>query len=385
MNFDLSDEQSLFKDAIDKLVQKLYGFEQRREYAAQSEGWSRNVWSQLAEQGFLALPFDEAHGGLGYGPVEMMLVMEAVGRGLLLEPYLGSVVAAGAALRAGASDVQQAEWIPDVAAGETVLALATTEKQSRYRLNDVAFTATPQGEGFRLSGTKIAVRHGDTANRLLVTARTSGARTDRSGISLFLIDADAPGVRLRSYRTQDGVRAADLILDNVDVPASRLIGEVGGGLAIAERAVDFAIAALAAEAVGCMQALLDLTVDYLKQRKQFGAPIGRFQALQHRTAEMLVELEQARSVAMLAALVVNDEDVAERRKTLSAVKAQIGRSGRIVGELAVQLHGGIGVTEEYAVGHYFKRLTMIETQFGDSDFHIAQVAAAGGLVSAEAD
>lgn len=385
MNFDLSDEQSLFKDAIDKLVQKLYGFEQRREYAAQSEGWSRNVWSQLAEQGFLALPFDEAHGGLGYGPVEMMLVMEAVGRGLLLEPYLGSVVAAGAALRAGASEAQQAEWIPDVATGETVLALATTEKQSRYRLNDVALTATPQGESFHLSGTKIAVRHGDTANRLLVTARTSGARTDRNGISLFLIDADAPGVRLRSYRTQDGVRAADLILDNADVPASRLIGEVGGGLEIAERAVDFAIAALAAEAVGCMQALLDLTVDYLKQRKQFGAPIGRFQALQHRTAEMLVELEQARSVAMLAALVVNDEDVAERRKTLSAVKAQIGRSGRIVGELAVQLHGGIGVTEEYAVGHYFKRLTMIETQFGDSDFHIAQVAAAGGLVSAEAE
>lgn len=385
MDFDLAGEQSLFKDAIDKLVQKEYGFEQRRAHAGHSEGWSRRIWSQLAEQGFLALPFDEAHGGLGYGPVELMLVNEAVGRGLLLEPYLSTVVVAGGALRAGASDEQLAAWVPQIAAGETVIALACVEKQSRYNLADVATTAVLRDGAYRLSGTKIAVIHGDSADRLLVAARTSGARADRDGITLFMVDAASAGLRRRGYRTQDGFRAADLILNEVAVPVADVVGNVGGGLALLQRASDYAIAALASEAVGCMQAALDLSVDYLKQRQQFGGPIGRFQALQHRAAEMLVEVEQARSMAMLAALVVDDADEFERRKTLSAVKVQIGKSGRLVGELAVQLHGGIGVTEEYAVGHYFKRLTMIESQFGDGDHHLAQIAAAGGFISAQSE
>lgn len=383
MDFNLSEEQALFKDAIDKLVLKQYGFEQRRKYAAEREGWSRTIWAQLAEQGFLALPFDEAHGGLGYGAIEMMLVMEALGRGLVLEPYLGTVVIAGGVLRAAASARQCQTWLPGIVDGSAIVVLAHQEKQSRYQLADVATSARRDGDHYVLDGCKIAVVHGDSADRYLVVARTAGARRDAHGISLFMVDAGAAGLRRRAYRTQDGRRAADLILAGVRVPAADLIGIVDHGLEALARAADFALAALAAEATGCMQAALDLTVDYLKQRQQFGGPIGRFQALQHRAAEMLVEVEQARSMAMLAALVVDDDDVAERRKTLSAVKAQIGKSGRIVGELAVQLHGGIGVTEEYAVGHYFKRLTMIEAQFGDGEHHLAQVAAAGGFVSAE--
>lgn len=381
MNFDLSEEQGLFKDAIDRLIQKEYGFEQRRAYAASPEGYSRTVWAQLADQGFLALPFAEAHGGLGYGAVEMMLVTEALGRGLTLEPYLSTVVLAGGALRAGASDAQLSELVPAIAAGELILALAYAEKQSRYRLDDVATTAVADGEGYRLSGTKIAVMHGHAAGRFLVSARTSGARAEQQGITLFLVDAKRDGLRVRSYRTQDGLRAADLILKDVAVSKADIVGEIGAGHAMLVSAVESGIAALASEAVGCMAALLDLTVDYLKQRHQFGGPIGRFQALQHRAAEMLVELEQARSMAMLAALVMSEDDAGERSRTLSAVKAQIGRCGRLVGQLAVQLHGGIGVTEEYAVGHYFRRLTMIETLFGDDDYHFARIAAAGGLLA----
>jgi alkylation response protein AidB-like acyl-CoA dehydrogenase len=376
MDFDVSEEQGLFKDAIDKLVLKEYGFEQRRAYARAPEGWSRTVWAQLADQGFLALPFAEAHGGLGYGPVEMMLVMEALGRGLTLEPYLSTVVLAGSALRAVASETQLQQLVPQIVAGDLVLALAYAEKQSRYRLDDVATTAVAVDGGYRLDGTKIAVVHGDSAQRYLVSARTAGARADAEGITLFLVDAEASGLRRRGYRIQDGLRAADLILDGVIVSAENLVGKLGQGHAALVAAVEAGIAAQAAEAVGCMTAALDATV-----RSQFGAPIGRFQALQHRAAEMLVEVEQARSMAMLAALVMAEDDAQERQRTLAAVKVQIGKSGRIVGQLAVQLHGGIGVTEECAVGHYFRRLTVIETQFGDGDHHLRRIVAAGGLMS----
>lgn len=382
MNFDFSEEQNLFKDAIDRLVLKEYGFEQRREYAGEAGGWSREVWRQLAEQGFLALPFDEDQGGLGKGGIETMLVMEALGRALALEPYLGCIVVAGAALRAAASPAQLEAWVPALAGGERVLLLAAGEKSSRYRLDHVGTRAEPVDGGYSLSGGKIAVVHGDSADAYLVSARSGGAPADRDGIALFLVEADAPELRRRTYRTQDGLRAADLMLDQVFVPAGHRLP--GDGVEALQRAAEAAIAGLAAESVGCMQALLDLTVDYLKQRKQFGGPIGRFQALQHRAAEMLIELEQARSMAMLAALMVDEKAADERARTLSAVKAQIGRSGRIVGELAVQLHGGIGVTEEFAVGHYFKRLTMIDLQFGDADFHTRRVAAAGGLIAVEA-
>ena len=373
MDFNLSEEQVLLKDAIDKLILKEYSFEQRRRYGVTPEGWSRTFWGQLARQSILALPFAAEHGGLDGGPQELMLVMEALGRGLVLEPYFGSVVVAGSILRHGASETQLARLVPRIAAGELLLALAQSEKQSRYELGDVLTAAGTDADGYVLNGAKIVVVHGDCADLLLVPARSSGGQRDRDGISLFLVGADAAGLRRRTYRTQDGLRAADLHLDGVRVGKEALIGPLGGGLTILESAADEAIAALAAESVGCMQALLDLTVNYLKQRNQFGGPIGRFQALQHRAAEVLMELEQARSMAMYAALMVSEPDPIERRRAMSEVKVQISKSARFVAQQAVQLHGGIGVTEEYAVGHYFKRLSMMEALFGDSDHHMARL------------
>jgi pimeloyl-CoA dehydrogenase small subunit len=380
MNFELSEEQTMLKDTVERLMSRDYSFQQRQAYAGEADGWSRALWARYAELGLLALPFDAEHGGLDYGPVEMMIVQEAMGRALVLEPYNSTVVVAGAALRAAASGAQLARWVPRIAAGELLVVLAHAERQSRYNLADVGCTATPDGDGYRLSGAKVVVAHGEQADLLLVSARVEGQRTDRDGICLFMVDAAAAGVTRRGYRTQDGVRAADITLDAVRVDAVALVGQLGRALAAIERAADVAIAALCAEAVGAMAAAQDMTVDYLKTRTQFGSVIGNFQALQHRAAEMLVALEQARSMAMYAALMVDEPDLAERRKALSAVKVQIGKSARFIGQQAIQLHGGIGVTEEYAVGHYFKRLTVLETQFGDTGHHLARLAAAGGLI-----
>ena len=383
MNFELSEEQTMLKDTVERLLSKGYSFQQRQAYAGEADGWSRALWAQYAELGLLALPFDADHGGLDYGPVEMMIVMEALGRALVLEPYFSTVVVAGAALRAAASPAQLAQWVPRIAGGELVLVLAHAERQSRYNLADVGCAAMPDGDGYRLDGAKVVVLHGGQADQLLVSARLRGKRTDRDGICLFMVDAAAAGVTRRSYHTQDGLRAADITLDAVRVDAAAMIGQPGQALAAIERAADVAIAALSAEAVGAMAAAQDMTVDYLKTRSQFGSLIGSFQALQHRAAEMLVALEQARSMAMYAALMVDEADLGERRKALSAVKVQIGKSARFIGQQAIQLHGGIGVTEEYAVGHYFKRLTMLETQFGDTDHHLARLAAAGGLIAVD--
>ena len=382
MNFELSEEQTMLKDTVDRLVSKSYSFQQRQAYAGEADGWSRAMWAQYAELGLLALPFDPEHGGLGYGPVEMMLVMESMGRALVLEPFFSTVVVAGAALRAAASPAQLAEWVPHIASGELLLAFAHTERQSRYNLADVACTATPDGDAYRLDGEKVLVLHGEHADKLIVSARLRSQRTERYGICLFMVDANAAGVSRHAYRTQDGLRAADISFDGVRVGAADMIGEPGNGVTTIERVADYAIAALSAEAVGAMAATQEMTVDYLKTRSQFGSVIGSFQGLQHRAAEMLVALEQARSMAMYAALMVTEYDLAERRKALSAVKVQIGKSARFIGQQAIQLHGGIGVTEEYAVGHYFRRLSMMESQFGDTDHHLAKLAAAGGLIAA---
>jgi alkylation response protein AidB-like acyl-CoA dehydrogenase len=312
-----------------------------------------------------------------------MIVMEALGRGLVVEPYLGAIVVAGTILRAAASPAQLESIVPGIIEGKSIVVLAASEKQARYQLEDVATTAVREGNEYRITGSKILVVHGDRADSYIVSARSGGARIDRNGVSLFLVDANALGLRRRCYHTQDGLRASDLLFDQVRVPASALLGTEGAGLAALERAEDFAIAALAAESTGIMQALLDLTVDYLKQRKQFGGPIGRFQALQHKAADMLVELEQMRSMAIYAALMVEEPNPAERRRALAMVKAQIGQSGRAVGQAAVQLHGGIGVTEEYAVGHYFKRLTMIDCLFGDREFQLSRLAAGEAEISTD--
>jgi pimeloyl-CoA dehydrogenase small subunit len=380
MDFDLSDEQRLLRDSVGRMVADEYKFEQRKAYAKEPQGYSIERWQQFAELGLLGLPFAEEDGGIGGTPVETMLVMEAFGRGLVLEPYLATVVLGGGLLRFGGSAAQRRALIPEIAKGALRLAFGYTERQSRFDLADVATTARAEGDGFVLNGQKGVVLHGDSADKIIVSARTAGGQREREGISLFLVDRTAAGVAVQGYATVDGLRAAEVTLRDVKVEPDALIGTKDQGLPIIERAVDAGIAAIAAEAVGAMAALHELTVEYLKTRKQFGVPIGSFQVLQHRAVDMFVALEQARSMAALATMLAESDDTAERRRTISAAKVQIGRSGKIVGQQAIQLHGGIGMTMEYQGGHYFKRLAMIDTLFGDADHHLELVAQAGGLI-----
>jgi pimeloyl-CoA dehydrogenase small subunit len=383
MDFELSDEQRLLKDSVERLITQRYDFETRKKFMAEPDGWSRDMWRQYAELGLTALPFAEEHGGIGGGPVETMIVMEAFGRALALEPYLATVVIGGGFLRGGASDAVKAELLPKVAAGEALLSFAHLERQARYDLADVATTARKDGAGYVLNGEKSLAVHGDCADKLIVSARLSGAQRDKTGIGLFLVDAKQDGVSRRGYPTMDGLRAAEITLSNVKVGADAVIGEPGNAFSLIEQVVDSGIAALCAEAVGAMGAMHEITVDYLKQRKQFGVPIGNFQVLQHRAGDMLIALEQARSMAMLASMMSEEPNAAERRKSIAAAKVQIGRSAKIVGEGAIQLHGGIGMTMEYKVGHYFKRATMIDKAFGDADHHLTALARMGGIVGAK--
>ncbi len=380
MDFELSPEQELLRDNIARLMKDRYEFEARKTYQASPEGWSKALWRDYAEMGLLGAPFNEADGGFGGGAVETMIVMEQFGKALALEPYLQTVVLCGALLKHGASDKQRAELIGAIAAGDLRLSFAHMEKQSGFDLHDVALTAVKDGGGgFVLNGEKTLVGQGDSADKLIVSARVKGERRDRDGIGLFLVDADAPGVTRRGYPTQDGQRAAEIGFADVRVPPHDVLGSPGDALPVIERAVDETIAALAAEAVGAMSEALAMTVDYLKTRKQFGVTIGSFQALQHRASDMTVALEQARSMMYLAAMAAGEEDAAERAKTMSAVKAQIGRSAKFIGQQAVQMHGGIAMTYEYKVGHLFKRLTMIDAAYGDADVHIRRLADRGSL------
>jgi len=382
MDFDLTEEQSILKDSLDRLLAEQYGFEQRRRIMASPEGFSAGMWGRYAEMGLMALPFAEDDGGLGGSPVETMLVMEALGKALALEPYLPTVVLGGALIRFGGNDAQRAELVPAVADGSMKLAFAQGERNSRWDLHHVETTAAKDAAGWRISGRKFVVLGGDCADKLFVTARTAGSARDEGGIGVFLVDAKAQGVSVRGYRTQDGQRGAEVTFDNVAIGADAAFGDPEGGLALARRAVDAAIAALCAEAIGAMEAMHALTVDYLKVRKQFGVPIGQFQVLQHKAVDMFVAIEQARSLAFYATSMADSDDEAERAAAIHAAKAEIGRGGRIAGENAIQLHGGVGMTEEYAVGHYFKRVTMIDATFGDADHHLRALAAKGGLFRA---
>ncbi len=376
MDFDLSDEQRLLKDSVDRLLDGAYGdFAKRAAYQAEAKGYGAAMWARYAELGLLGLPFSEADGGFGGGPVETMIVMEAIGRTLAVEPYLASVILAGGIVARGASDAQKTDIIPKIAEGSLVLAFASQEPQSRYDLFDVATTAKRDGDSYVIDGRKSVVLFGDSADGLVVSARTSGARRDRKGISLFLIDPKSSGVVRNGYPTQDGLRGADIALDQVRVPAAALIGPEGDALPIMEAAVDGTLAALCAEAVGAMEEAHKLTLDYLKTRQQFGVAIGAFQSLQHRAADMLVALEQARSMAMYAAMMANDADRMEARRAVAMAKTQINKSARLIGQESIQLHGGIGMTFEYKVAHLFKRLAMIETMFGDTAHHLKLVAA----------
>lgn len=372
MDFDLTEEQRLLAGSVARFVADRYGdAEARKAWRAAPRGYAEANWAAMAELGLLGLTLPEAQGGFGGGPVETMLVMEQFGRGLVLEPFLATCVLGLGLLRRLPG---QEALCAEVAAGALTLAFAHQERQARHDLHDIATAARRAGEGWVLAGAKGVVLHGDSAARLLVSARIAGARRDRAGIGLFLVDPAAPGVTRRGYATQDGLRAAEIVLEQA--PA-RLLAEEA--LPLIELVAEEAIAALCAEAVGAMEALRELTVEYLRTRRQFGRPIGEFQALQHRAADMLVASEQARSMAIYAAMMLGEPDPAARAVALSAAKALVGRLADQLGKEAIQLHGGIGMTEAYKAGHYFKRLAMIGVLFGDTDHHLRRVVAAGGL------
>lgn len=381
MDFDLSEEQRLLKDSVERLLLESYRLDDRRLYQAGERGFSDAMWSRYAELGLLAMPFSEEQGGFSGGAVETMIVMEAFGKALILEPYFATVVLAGGVLRLGANEAQKAELIPAIAEGRKKMALAYAEPQSRYDLFHVETQAKKDGDGWLLSGTKGLVLHGEAADKIIVSARTAGDMREKQGIGLFVVDAHAPGVRRRGYPTQDGLRAAEITLEKVRVEEVDVIGDPAGAFPVVSRVADEAVAALCAEAVGSFAEMLTITVDYLKTREQFGKKIGSFQVLQHRAADMFVELEQSRSMAMYAAMMASESNVTERERAISAAKIQIGRSAKVIGHESIQLHGGIGMTMEYSIGHYYKHVIMIDTLFGDADYHLSRLVKLGGLSS----
>ena len=379
MNFDLSEEQRLLDEMARRLVETEYGFEKRKAYAAAPEGFSRAMWRRYAELGLLGLPFPEAYGGSGGSPVELMIVMQALGRGLVLEPYVETVVLAGSLLLLAGSEAQKRALLPEIAAGRLMPALAHGEERSRYRLEHVETRARRNDGRYRLDGRKAVVAAADSADLFIISARRAGGPTEAEGLSLFLVDRTARGLSLTSHPTVDGRRAAELTLDGVEVGEDALLGAPERALPAVEQAIDRATAAVCAEAAGIMETLNRATLDYVKTRRQFGVPLGSFQVLQHRLVDMAIEQEQATSMALLAALSVDSEQPEERRRAVSAAKAFTGRAGRFVGEQAIQLHGGIGMTDEYAVGHYVKRLLAIGRSFGDADYHLERFAGTASI------
>jgi pimeloyl-CoA dehydrogenase small subunit len=386
MDLELSDEQRLLKDSVEGLFARRYpDLKARQAIGREPKGYSAPIWKELAEQGLTAIPFAEADGGLGQGLFELTLVGEAIGKRLVLEPFYATVVLGGGLLRHAASAEQRAKLVPSIAAGELTLAFAHQETQARFDLADVGVTAKSDGRGgYVLEGEKRVVVHGDSADKLIVSARVSGDRRAAEGIGLFLVDGGSAGLSRRGYPTQDGLRGADVSLSSVKVSADAVLGAPGKALPAIERTVDEAIAFLAAEAVGAMDAMQALTVDYTKTRKQFGTTIGSFQVIQHRLVDMFTHLEQSKSMMLYGAMMAAEDDAAERRKAMHAVKVQIGRSARHIGQDGIQIHGGIGMTMEYIAGHYFKRLTMIDLAWGNADHHLRELARRGGLIQAAA-
>ena len=375
MNLTLSEEQLALQETLSRFVAKDYSFKTRHAIIHSPAGISVAHWAQFAELGLLALPFAEEHGGLGGTAVDTMLVMEAIGRGLMVEPYLATVVLAGGLVRDACNDGQKASLLPKIAEGSLLMAFAHYEVGGRYEIDQVKAQATHAGGGYVLNGVKTFVLHGAQANQLIVSARDAD---NPNGLSLFLVDANAEGVSVRDYVTQDNQRAAEITFTDIRLGADALLGGAGEALPVIERALDAANAALCAEAVGVMDALNQATLEYLKTRKQFGVPIGSFQALQHRMVDMFTAAEQARSMAILASIRVQSGDdsksVAERRWACAAAKVLVCESARLVGQQAVQLHGGMGVTDELNISHYFKRLTVICSSFGDADHHLGYVS-----------
>ncbi len=375
MKFDYSEEQQLVADSVRRFVAQDYGFEARRAIIASDAGWSRDVWGKLADIGLLGLPFDAEFGGFGGRAVDLMSVMEAMGDALVVEPYLATVALAGRLVERAGSAAQKRALLPAIVEGRAVMAFAHSERDSRYDLAHVATRAAKRGDGYVLDGEKVVVLHAPCADRFVVSARTSGQTGDAAGIALFLVDPKASGVALRAYRTLDGMRAADVSLRSVAVGADARLGPEGGAFEAIEETVDYATALLCAEAVGAMKYANDATLEYLKTRKQFGVPIGAFQALQHRMVDMVISYEQARSMASLACARVDSEsDARERRRLVSAAKIRVCDACRHVSQESVQLHGGMGMSDELKVSHTFRRLTTIARQFGDADYHLERFA-----------
>jgi len=370
MDFSFSDEQTLLQESVSRFITNDYGFESRQKHSRSDAGYSLENWQTFAELGWLGVPFSENHGGFGGGAVETMLLMEEFGKGLVVEPYLATVVACGSALNGFGSEDQKSSFIPEIIDGSKLWALAFAEPQGRFNLADLTTTATAKNGSYLLSGHKSVVINGPNANFFIVSVRTSGEQRDETGVSLFIIPSDAKGLSRRDYPTVDGQRASELILDNVELDEASRLGEEGQGLNILQQAIDFATLAIGSEAVGCMEVLYKDTVEYCKNREQFGQPIGKFQVLQHRMVDMFMEHEQSKSLMFMAAMRWDEGYGAEAQKAVSAFKVQVGKSGKFVGQSAVQLHGGMGMTDELNIGHYFKRLTIIDTMFGNVDHHL---------------
>jgi pimeloyl-CoA dehydrogenase small subunit len=376
MNFDYSEEQQLLADSIRRFVAKDYDFEARKKIVASRQGASEDVWKTFAEMGLLGIPFPPEQGGFGGGATDLMSAMEAIGEGLVVEPFLATVGLAAQFIARAGSEAQKNAILPAVIEGRLKMAFAHTESGARYDLAYVAATAKKAGSVWLLDGEKRVVLGAPLADKLVVSARSSGKAAEAQGISLFLVDCAAAGVGLRPYATLDEMRAADVTLKGVEVGADALVGREGGALALIEEVVDFATALVCAEAIGAMKQANDATLEYLKTRKQFGVPIGTFQALQHRMVDMVIAAEQARSMAYLACAKVDGEkDARERARLVSAAKVKIADACRHVSQESIQLHGGMGMTEELKVSHTFRRLTMIAQQFGDAEHHLTRFAA----------
>ncbi len=373
MDFSFSEEQELYRATVSRFIQNQYGLEARQKIVNSDLGMSRENWQQFADLGLLAIPFAEEYGGLEGSAVDTMVVMEEFGRGLVIEPYFETVIFSGGILSIGGSNEQKQQYIPRIISGECIFATAFAESQSRYNLADIKTTAKVRNGGFILNGKKSVVWAGPWADYLIVTARTSGSQFDEKGVSLFLVDKNSEGISLKNYPTIDGGRASEISFENVELSDESLLGHIDDGFDLLEAAVDRARAAICAEAVGAMKALHETTLDYVKLREQFGVPIGNFQVIQHRMVDMLIAYEEAVSITYMATLHL-DHPVEERQKSVSAAKAKIGQSARYIGQEAVQIHGGMGMTDELNVGHYFKRLTMIDVSLGNQDYHVRRFA-----------
>lgn len=369
MDFTFNEEQTLIQDQVDQFIQKEYDWETRQSLSNSELGFGDNNWQKFAELGWLGISTSEANGGFGGSAIESMLIMEAFGKGLVVEPFLETIIMSGGLIDEHGSDQQKSSILEPAIAGQLHLALAYAEPQSRFNLSDVVTEAKSDGDNFILNGYKSVVMNGPSANKIIISARTSGTQLEENGITLFIVDGDSEGLNKTNYKTVDGRRASDLTIENVSVSKDDIVGQIDEGFDILDSSIDRAILAISAEAVGAMEVLYKTTVEYTKTREQFGTSIGKFQVLQHRMVDMFMEYEQCKSLLYMATM-KHEEGSADAKKAISGLKYQVGKAGRFIGQQAVQLHGGMGVTDELNVGHYFKRLTTVGTIFGNSDYHL---------------